>query len=324
MSERNTRIDSLKYWLIVLVIIGHVFERCSSSDASCAVLYKWIYIFHMPLFIFISGYFSHKKGVKNFWKGLWKILEPFIVFQSIICIGEFINSGTLSFTRLFTPWYALWYLLSLFYWRLILQVIPDRILNKPSLIIFLTLGISTIAGFFPFDRFLSIQRTLAFMPFFFMGYYMKDKSLFLPSKFKPLFLLFIVATIFVPLFCSSYLGDLYRANMYDGIDDMFKRLFTFILSIPISIAFINICPDFSWSAKQGKYTMQYYIYHSFMVTIMMLIINHLEFPKSFIFAVLYVALIVVSLGIGSYVPLFSKITYPISSLFIKSKRNNNV
>ena len=59
---RDERIDSVKYWLIVLVIAGHVFMRPEfSHSTACVVAWKWIYIFHMPLFIFISGYFSRKK-----------------------------------------------------------------------------------------------------------------------------------------------------------------------------------------------------------------------------------------------------------------------
>ena len=51
---RDEQIDSVKYWLIVLVIAGHVLEY--SETTACVIAWKWIYIFHMPLFIFISGY----------------------------------------------------------------------------------------------------------------------------------------------------------------------------------------------------------------------------------------------------------------------------
>lgn len=61
---RDFRIDAIKYNLIVLVIIGHVFSRGQfSSVPLCGVIWKWIYMFHMPLFVFISGYLSHKKMI---------------------------------------------------------------------------------------------------------------------------------------------------------------------------------------------------------------------------------------------------------------------
>ena len=149
---RDEQIDSVKYCLIVLVIAGHVIEY--SETTACIIVWKWIYIFHMPLFIFISGYFSRKKD-KELWPSIWKLLEPLIVFQSVAVITKLINGGETSFRDILTPWYVLWYLLSLIYWRLILQVIPEGILRNAKLILPTTFGISILTGFLPFDVFLS-------------------------------------------------------------------------------------------------------------------------------------------------------------------------
>lgn len=164
---RDDRIDSLKYWLIILVIAGHVFSQDLFSGCPvCIVIWKWIYMFHMPLFVFISGRFTYKKTKSNFKKSIWKLLEPLIVFQFIMCSLVFVQTGVVSFKLLLTPWWVLWYLLSLIYWRLIIQLLPTKILNNAGIVIFASFCISLIAGFLPFNRFLSIQRTLSFMPFF--------------------------------------------------------------------------------------------------------------------------------------------------------------
>lgn len=53
---RDDRTDSVKYWLIVLVIAGHVFLRKEFADSTaCVVTWKWIYIFHMPLFVSVRN-----------------------------------------------------------------------------------------------------------------------------------------------------------------------------------------------------------------------------------------------------------------------------
>ena len=309
--QRNSRIDSLKYWLMILVIAGHVFPKFRDSGI-CMVLYKWIFIFHMPLFIFISGYFSRKKSGKEFWASSWKILEPLIIFHLIGC--ALFDSGPFTIASLLTPWYVLWYLLSLFFWRLMLQIIPDTILSHVRLVMICSCVIGIAAGFMPFDKCLSLQRTLAFVPFFFAGYYMRGKHLFLPDKYKPLCVLFLVATFIVPIFFPSCLGDLKRANPYDGIVDMYDRVFTFGLSIPMSVAFMNICPNFAWTAQQGRYTMQYYIYHAFMITILMAFAEKMGWAASFPLAMIYFVLIVAVLGISSYLPFFSKSANPISEL----------
>lgn len=49
---RDDRLDSVKYWLMFLVVAGHVFERCSSPGSVIAS--NWIYLFHMPLFVFFQ------------------------------------------------------------------------------------------------------------------------------------------------------------------------------------------------------------------------------------------------------------------------------
>ncbi len=67
---RNEPIDSVKYWLMVLVIAGHVLMYDTNTKAS-VVTWKWIYIFHMPLFIFFSGYFSRKKEKADFSSFIW-------------------------------------------------------------------------------------------------------------------------------------------------------------------------------------------------------------------------------------------------------------
>ena len=309
---RDERIDSVKYFLIVLVIIGHVFGNSSFITPAEIVVHDWIYMFHMPLFIFISGYFSRKKDTQHFLKGCWKILEPFIIYQ--LLIRGF--GGAISLKEVFTPWWVLWYLLSLLYWRVLLQIIPNKILNNTKLIITSTFIISLLAGFLPFDRFLSLQRTFSFLPFFFMGYCMRGKNLFLPSKYKVWSTIFLLSTIVIPIFFRKYCGDLNFAAPYGNPMMVFSRLFMWTLCIPMSIAFINIVPNTPWIAKQGKFTMQYYIYHALIVYTLYIIVSKLRLPTSFIAATLYTLIIVIGIGIASKVSFFTKLTNP-SSLFKK-------
>lgn len=307
-ATRDTRLDSLKYWLIILVIIGHVFVICGGDNQINQVTWLWIYIFHMPLFIFISGYLSRKKTNKEFLKSSWKILEPFVIFQVIARCIDALKGEPMTLINLLTPRYVLWYLLSLFFWRLMLQILPDKILNNSKLVIISTFIISVLAGFLPLDNFLSLQRTFAFLPFFFMGYYMRGKNLFLPSKYKLLYLCLFIITLIIPIFFSNYLGDLFRINPYDGVESAYKRVLAFVICIPMSILFMSICPNFHWTAKQGKYTLQYLIYHSFLVMLLMILINRFSLPTSFPYLMIYTLAIVILLGVASYIPYFDKIT----------------
>ena len=58
--KRDLYWDSLKFVLIFLVVYGHTIETYSPDGSINRAIYNLIYVFHMPLFIFISGYFSKK------------------------------------------------------------------------------------------------------------------------------------------------------------------------------------------------------------------------------------------------------------------------
>ena len=315
-TNRNDKIDSLKYCLMVLVIAGHVFSQPQfSASIGCTIVSKWIYMFHMPLFVFISGYFSRKKkDTKDFIQSCWKLIEPLIIFQVLMRGYLYFSKGTIALKDVFTPWWVLWYLLSLVYWRLMLQVIPDKILQNTKLIILMSSIICILSGFLPFNRFLSLQRTCSFLPFFFFGYCMRGKIIFIDSKYKPLCWLFLIATVFFPLYFSKYLGDLTRADPYINVYEMCRQVLVFVLSIPMSIAFMNICPNTPWLAKQGKLSMQYFIYHAIIVFFLMKVVNKFELPNSFIAAIFYTVLVTAGIGVLSYLPHFNKLTAP-SSFF---------
>lgn len=317
---RDERIDAVKYWLICLVIAGHVFSRRGFADsAACLVFEKWIYIFHMPLFIFVSGYFSRKKNINSFLSSIWKLFEPLIIFHVLIkVIPHIISNGTDNLLKtIFTPWWVLWYLLSLIYWRIMIQIIPEKMLRHTKLVLISTFCISILAGFLPLDRFLSIQRTLSFMPFFFLGYCLRSKNIFLPNKYKPLCIIFLVAILAIPIFFPQYLGSLRHADPYHNVFGAVNRMIVFILAIPMSIAFINVCYNTQWIARHGRLTMQYYIYHALMIIPLMVLVGKLDIPMSFATASIITTGIVIGLGVVLKIPYIKMLTNP--SQFFRTK-----
>ena len=56
-SKRNPYFDTLKALLIFLVVFGHTLELFPFTPAIRATS-SFIYSFHMPLFIFVSGFFA--------------------------------------------------------------------------------------------------------------------------------------------------------------------------------------------------------------------------------------------------------------------------
>lgn len=135
MEVRNYKLDALKMCLIVLVIFGHIplldgfldLYLPDGYDFLTMHAMKGIYAFHMPMFVLISGYFSRQKPLgTQFMKSL-KLLRLFIVFQVIdILIRHVFMGEAFSMYRCLYPCFALWYLLCLFYWRMLLSIIPQK------------------------------------------------------------------------------------------------------------------------------------------------------------------------------------------------------
>lgn len=165
-NQRTYFFDNYKALLIILVIIGHFIEPCYENNQLLTGL-KWIiFSFHMPAFIFISGYFSKKKS--SFEKLVQKLVIPYFVYELLyyflyVCV---IHKDTgLYLTR---PKFSLWYIMALFFWRLAtpyFQKIPGHF--------FVAVTAGLMIGLTNMDNFLSIPRTLFFYPFFLAGYHFK-------------------------------------------------------------------------------------------------------------------------------------------------------
>lgn len=51
--------DALKGWLMILVILGHVIQFLLKDACDDSHLWNYIYSFHMPAFMAVSGWLSY-------------------------------------------------------------------------------------------------------------------------------------------------------------------------------------------------------------------------------------------------------------------------
>ncbi|HCS72995.1 MAG TPA: acyltransferase, partial [Clostridiales bacterium] len=80
INERSYLLDNLKGLLIVFVVIGHFFDVWASKYFNIRFIYTFIYLFHMPCFIFISGYLT-KDPEKSRGNAFENLLVPYIVMS---------------------------------------------------------------------------------------------------------------------------------------------------------------------------------------------------------------------------------------------------
>ncbi len=263
MKERNIFWDNFKGILIFLVVFAHflyAYRSLSSSFASHLV--NFIYFFHMPAFVFTTGYFSRSEN-SNKPKAYLKLLVYYMIFNTILIIYGLLVSGSISVA---VPRYSYWYLLSMIFWRLMI-----RPLSKIKFLLPISILVSLLIGFYPgINNTLSIVRTLAFFPFFVLGYKF-DFKLFKEkvNKKKVLKAISIVVSliIFAIVFyiacnASFSLNDIlfFRySNNFAFIKRVFLLLVAFLF---IFILYLNI-PKVKLPiiTKAGKYSLLIYLIH---------------------------------------------------------------
>ena len=164
MGKRDSRIDNAKGVLIILVVIGHFLLPVASTRFTTNSLYL-IYTFHMPCFIFISGYLAkgvYRDGKFRFDK-LARLIWLYILFEVGVHITEGLLEGSIGWKiDFFHESGAPWYLLALILWYLLIPVF-FHLKKWVSLAAVLAIG---LAGGYAgnLGDFLAADRVLAFAP----------------------------------------------------------------------------------------------------------------------------------------------------------------
>ncbi|MFI0775430.1 acyltransferase family protein [Streptomyces sp. NPDC021212] len=173
-QQRDAFFDNAKYLAIVLVAMGHSWEPLRDGSRAASALYMFVYAFHMPAFILISGYFSRNFDLRpdRLKRLLTGVVVPYVIFESAYSLLKGWASDDPSYPiSLLDPWYLTWFLVALFVWRVTTPV--WRIARHP---VPLALAIAALASCSPdIGDDLDLQRVLQFLPFFVAGLHMRPE-----------------------------------------------------------------------------------------------------------------------------------------------------
>ena len=127
-KERDYFFDNVKAVLMFLVVLGHLLLPIH-GESFLVVVKRLIYVFHMPLFVFVSGYFAktfYKNGRYNYRKLLY-LGKAYLVFVVAIQLVYAI-SGYQAFSQinLFSQSGAPWYLFAMIAWYLTIPAVHGR------------------------------------------------------------------------------------------------------------------------------------------------------------------------------------------------------
>ncbi|MCY1568545.1 acyltransferase family protein [Staphylococcus pettenkoferi] len=273
--QRDYYFDNARAILIFFVVFGHLLQPYKSESPILSALYLTIYSFHMPGFLFISGYFAKKIGEQGYLEKVSrKLLIPYFIFFAFFSFYYYFTGQTDKVTfDPFNPVFALWFLLTLFLFHVILVIVKDY---KPYIVLPVAIIISLFAGFSSnINEYLSFSRTIIFFPIFYIGYlfqkrhtaFLRDKRL-IPISIAILISFFVIYYIH-PINADWLLGSTPYTSLEDGDQGLYsplKRLVLYVIILVAMFSVFNLVPQGQhWFTYMGGRTLQVYLLHGLVI-----------------------------------------------------------
>ena len=309
---RIYKYDNLRFILMFLVVACHMMEIFNKDWVYN--FYRIIYVFHMPVFIYLTGRFARFKKKRIF----LHLIIPYIISQTLyLYFAGYVLSDehkvTLQYT---TPYWLLWFLLALIFYNMLLPMLPakNKKLSLPAgIIIGVSIAAALIAGY---DKslgyYMTLSRTVVFFPFFLIGYYdpairglikIKDRAEFIISMMAiSVILIFFGSRFVIDNDVSSHL--LYGSYSYEDCGgSALVRIIIFAAAIGWIILFNYVIPNvrIPLITACGSNTMAAYLCHGFIVKLFMKNnVYHYSLGMDFVIALVSGLIITAALGLVSH------------------------
>ena len=266
LTSRSFYWDNCKGFLIILVVFAHFLYGLQLEREWNTLLVNIIYMFHMPAFVFISGYFSKSENSRSLRSILVLGVAYFLYTAGFIFFN--LHYGIPDITLTF-QYYSSWYIFALIIWR----VLTPYIANIRG-IVFILVSFSVLAGFWKeFDLKYSAAKIIVFYPYFMAGYLLQTETV---NKFQKFVsnkrFLTGFALLCVTAVCGVCAYKYFNITLQDLMPDSYARpgflpafarvavLITASLSI-VSMLSIFIDKQIPLLTKIGKNSLAVYLLH---------------------------------------------------------------
>lgn len=264
--ERDKSFDIIKGILIYLVVLGHSIQIEFNDSSWNKSLFAFLYSFHMPLFIFISGYFLKSSLSKPFCEmtisKTQRLIIPTVIYTFFIVIifatsitykNPGVNIGRLI-SIIETYWYTICiFFLSIIYWLFF------RFKQGPVVIILLFLSLIILETFYPQVAAADCQVVRMFLVFG-LGVIVSKKEISLDSlKYKRIICLFSIIII-----VTNRLIWGCNLSLYPIILRIFDGLFCCVLSyyvLKYLVKFMLKIKTFDFFIYLGEKSLAIYLIH---------------------------------------------------------------
>ena len=275
-KERVAYLDNARYWVMLLVVIGHSLTQFVAMDSARGV-YVWIYSFHMPFFILISGYTARRYmgDARQVRRIISTLVVPYLIVEiSMQMIMRYYTDEPDPYMFLSPQWLA-WFMAALFVWRLTTPI--WRALKYP---ITTSIVISLLVGLIEVPNVLALPKILGFLPFYVIGLHMSRErferladtrvriasALLLGASFVVCYLYSSSWTLDWLLWKQRYDEDPLSATPLEG---MTQRAELLVVGLVLTFAALSLVPRRrSWTTLMGSRTFYCYLLHGYVILLL--------------------------------------------------------
>jgi fucose 4-O-acetylase-like acetyltransferase len=267
---RDPFFDNAKFFAILLVVAGHSIENLRDIRFAHA-LYLFVYTFHMPVFIVITGYFSRNftfSGGKAR-KLLTNLGVPYVVFETAYSTYHWAVGHAKFEISLLDPYYLTWFLLALFAWRL-----STPVWQQIRFPVAVAIVISLLSGMNQLPATLEMNRVFGLVPFYVLGLFLKPEHFeFLKRRLVAV----LGALVLIAGFAFTFLvADRHMATEWvywrsgnptlhvNNLTGTGMRLGMLVAAGVLVAAFLSLVPrKHHWFTSLGSATLYAYLLHGF-------------------------------------------------------------
>lgn len=277
--KRNLLIDAAKGMGILLVVFGHCLQTYTPNFDD-NILFRFIYSFHMPLFIFLSGCVAKYGDVRSITKNITRLVVPFVAWYLIGYGLQYWQNpvkpefGEYILKLIKSPDYGLWFLWIMFMCHCWFYIMSQA---QRFAGVFAAAAVFFVLYYVPVNI-LGIYLLKLHFAFFVMGFLaIKYKDYLIRWKYQGMIAASILFFVFFPYWYRTN-SDLYL-NSFNWLPDplhkklhytvSFYRYAVSTMGITVIISLVYFMIKFrpiEWVLTRiGKYTLDIYVSHQLMI-----------------------------------------------------------
>ena len=290
LSNRDAKWDNVKCFMIICVVTGHVLYRYLDTSQLARGMYLFIYTFHMPIFIFVSGMFSKRMIKEQQYEKILYYLLIYFVMKYMEAMAKCLSTGEMK-VRLFWEDGPGWYAFAMAFYLLVSILIGKYLKDLWAWkLLVLTLILGILWGYDDHlgDHFCS-ARICNFYPFFIMGYILEPS--FVKKRMGPkiLKIVSLIVILMIGYVCLTQTNSIYwilkvLKGKYafskigiTALEGISIKLIYYILTAVVCFAVMSLVPqkDGVWSYI-GRRTLPVFIFHTPILILLLDVFNGKE------------------------------------------------